>query len=132
MIDYITVSQEVKAGNPVYVFQESAEFENTESSKVFDGLDFSNFDNYAYQIDAKHFYTDPTQGSKTSTVMSEYAGRQLVDPTKASVPAQTLTGLNTEDCAPAVYYDLMGRRVAEPRNGVFVKVQNGKATKVRF
>lgn len=33
------------------------------------------------------------------------------------------------DAQPA-YYDLMGRRVAQPQGGVFVKVQNGKATKV--
>lgn len=32
--------------------------------------------------------------------------------------------------APAIYFNLMGQRVANPENGVFVRVQNGKATKV--
>lgn len=32
--------------------------------------------------------------------------------------------------APAEYYNLQGVRVAEPTNGLFIKVQNGKATKV--
>ena len=31
---------------------------------------------------------------------------------------------------PAVYYNLQGVRVANPENGVFIKVQGGKATKV--
>ncbi len=37
-----------------------------------------------------------------------------------------LTSANGE----AVYYDLNGRRVAEPANGLFIKVQDNKATKV--
>lgn len=32
--------------------------------------------------------------------------------------------------APAVYYDLMGRRVSAPESGVYVRVQGGKAVKV--
>lgn len=34
------------------------------------------------------------------------------------------------DNTPAIYFNLMGQRVANPENGVFVRVQNGKATKV--
>lgn len=36
---------------------------------------------------------------------------------------------NNEE-APATYYDLMGRRVEHPAHGIFVKVQNGKTSKV--
>lgn len=32
----------------------------------------------------------------------------------------------------ALYYDLMGRRIAQPEHGIYVKVQNGHATKVVF
>lgn len=32
----------------------------------------------------------------------------------------------------AAYFDLMGRRIANPENGIFVKVQDGKAMKVRL
>lgn len=34
------------------------------------------------------------------------------------------------DNTPAIYFNLIGQRVANPENGVFVRVQNGKATKV--
>lgn len=34
------------------------------------------------------------------------------------------------DNTPAIYFNFMGQRVANPENGVFVRVQNGKATKV--
>lgn len=37
-----------------------------------------------------------------------------------------------DENAPAVYFDLNGRRVAEPANGLFIKVQGNKATKVIF
>ena len=35
-----------------------------------------------------------------------------------------------EDNLPAVYYNLQGVKVANPENGVFIKVKGGKATKV--
>ncbi|MCC8039122.1 MAG: hypothetical protein LIP02_13470 [Bacteroidales bacterium] len=34
--------------------------------------------------------------------------------------------------APAVYYDLQGRRVENPASGLFIKVQGGTATKIKF
>ena len=34
------------------------------------------------------------------------------------------------DNTPAIYFNLIGQRVANPENGVFIRVQNGKATKV--
>lgn len=37
--------------------------------------------------------------------------------------------IEAENAAP-VYYDLNGRRVAEPANGLFIKVQGNKASKV--
>lgn len=47
------------------------------------------------------------------------------------VPESGINELNGgNDAAQAVYYDLMGRRVANPQGGVFVKVAGGKATKV--
>lgn len=35
-----------------------------------------------------------------------------------------------DENVPAVYFDLNGRRVAEPANGLFIKVQGNKASKV--
>lgn len=34
--------------------------------------------------------------------------------------------------APATYYDLQGRRVENPSNGLYIKVQGGKASKVLY
>lgn len=39
--------------------------------------------------------------------------------------------VSTEQAAP-VYYDLMGRAIDQPQQGVYVRVQNGKAQKVRL
>ena len=36
----------------------------------------------------------------------------------------------TVDDSEAVYYNLQGVKVANPERGIFVKVSNGKATKV--
>lgn len=38
--------------------------------------------------------------------------------------------ITVDDAAEAVYYNLQGVKVAEPANGVFIKVQGKKATKV--
>lgn len=38
--------------------------------------------------------------------------------------------VNPEEDGPAVYYDLFGRKVANPAAGIYVKIVNGKATKV--
>lgn len=35
-----------------------------------------------------------------------------------------------ENAAPAIYYNLQGQRVANPENGMFIRVQGDKATKV--
>ena len=39
-------------------------------------------------------------------------------------------GIEAEDNAPAVYYNLQGVKVANPENGVYIKVQGNKASKV--
>lgn len=38
--------------------------------------------------------------------------------------------LNAEEAGEEVYYNLQGVRVANPENGIFIRVQNGKTTKV--
>ncbi len=44
--------------------------------------------------------------------------------------ASGVEGIETEENAPAVYYNLQGVKVANPENGVFIKVQGNKASKV--
>ena len=44
--------------------------------------------------------------------------------------ASGVEGIEAEDNAPAVYYNLQGVKVANPENGVYIKVQGNKASKV--
>ncbi|MBQ7854772.1 MAG: SusF/SusE family outer membrane protein [Muribaculaceae bacterium] len=44
--------------------------------------------------------------------------------------ASGVEGIETEENAPAVYYNLQGVKVANPENGVYIKVQGNKASKV--
>lgn len=39
--------------------------------------------------------------------------------------------INIEEAA-AVYYDLMGNKVANPENGIFIKMVGNKATKIKM
>ena len=48
----------------------------------------------------------------------------------AIVPTPTAIETVGADAAAAVYYNLQGMKVANPENGIFVKVQGGKAVKV--
>ena len=56
-------------------------------------------------------------GEKSHTYVLKYA--------KAGVE-----NVEIDNNAPAEYYNLQGVKVANPENGVFIKVQGGKATKV--
>lgn len=55
---------------------------------------------------------------------------EVIEPDSESETA--IEGVDAGCASPAVYYDLTGRRVANPESGVYVKVQNGKALKVRI
>lgn len=68
--------------------------------------------------------TDAAGNSQTQTIfpafsVAEFAG---IDHISADDAAQSN--------APVVYYNLQGKRVAEPSNGVYIRVQGSRATKV--
>lgn len=65
------------------------------------------------------FSVEVTVGSETSTVYM--FGKQ----TPAGVEDITV-----DSNAPAVYFDLQGRKVANPEKGIYIKRQGAKATKV--
>ncbi len=44
--------------------------------------------------------------------------------------AGAVNGIEVDENAPAVYYNLQGVRVANPENGLFIVVKGGKSTKV--
>lgn len=49
---------------------------------------------------------------------------------KSSELATGVEAVATDPNLPIIYYDLQGRRVAQPQHGIFIKVQGSKATKV--
>ncbi|MDE6558889.1 MAG: hypothetical protein K2K29_03275, partial [Muribaculaceae bacterium] len=71
----------------------------------------------------------------------EWKGSDASTPVNVIINGKTLTGKVGKDVQTgvaviettegnAVYYNLQGVRVANPENGIYVKVQNGKAQKV--
>ena len=61
----------------------------------------------------------PTSTCKISSIAVDYA---------PSTPTG-IAGIEAED-GEAVYFNLQGVRVQNPENGIFIRVQNGKATKI--
>ena len=49
---------------------------------------------------------------------------------KTEEVATAVDDILVEDAAPAVYYDLTGRVVENPAEGLYIRVAGGKATKV--
>lgn len=123
LLDYVVVTQDVAKGSNVYVFQEKQNLDKETTAATFTGLNFADYDNYAFLVEASH-----TVANESCT--SAYQEPRLVNESQASTPAQALTIQPATLGGEAVYYDLTGRRVEHPANGIFVKVQNGKTSKV--
>lgn len=76
-------------------------------------------------------WTAPTEG-KVSSVEFTYSSTQNINTIAVVATSKIETGvaeLETE-AANAVYFTLQGVRVENPQQGLFIKVQNGKASKV--
>lgn len=74
-----------------------------------------------------------TDNPEVPTFYFDFADGHRVDMRTAilSYTIEAPTGISAVEAEQgAAYYDLMGRAVANPQGGVFVKVQNGKAVKV--
>ena len=59
--------------------------------------------------------------SFTTTAPSKYA---------FEVGASSIDEVDADENAPVEYYNLQGVKVANPENGIFIKKQGNKATKV--
>ena len=49
---------------------------------------------------------------------------------EVNVNPDSIEGITVDSDAEAVYYNLQGIRVANPGNGIYIRVQGGKTTKV--
>lgn len=89
------------------------------------------------------FNADATTGTVTvgkpatwtgdaASVTFNFTGTTKVN--KMTVTYETGAGIETVETvdanAPALYFDLQGRRVLAPANGLYIRVQNGQASKV--
>lgn len=83
-------------------------------------------------------YTEPvTLSAGTKGTLQYYAqhdatgGKSEIQTVKVNVPDSSvgIAGIEAED-GEAVYFNLQGVRVQNPENGIFIRVQNGKATKI--
>lgn len=123
LLDYLVVSQDIPQGASVYVWQEDRELDANATSTTFTELDFAGYDNYAFQVTAHHTYGN-------ESCVSTYQMPRMVDESQASTPSLSLNMQPELRQQAPVYYDLTGRKVENPSNGIFIKVQDGKSVKV--
>lgn len=92
-------------------------FTELDEEHTIDLSGLSDTNKYLYVVLAKNQTTAPL--AKVSAIIIN----------RGNVPTG-IEGINTEVQGEAVYYNLQGVKVANPEKGIFVKVQNGKVTKV--
>lgn len=85
--------------------------ESSADLKAFDGK----------KIKVQFLYTSTAERAGTWEIKSFIVGGERT---------QGVTDVEAADDAPAVYYNLQGVRVANPENGLFIKVQGKKSSKV--
>lgn len=90
--------------------------------------------------DAKMLYnTSADNGVNNKWVVAEAKSYNVIVNPEAmtvSIDENVNTGIESIESAntdaPIEYYDLFGRRVRKPTNGLYIRVQGGKASKVIF
>lgn len=95
----------------------AAEWVNVKNDKADVIVELAENEKLALSLKAVHPVTGEEVGTKTATV----------------TPDGVTTGVNeiaVDANGAAVYYNLQGARVANPENGVYIRVINGKASKV--
>lgn len=125
LLDNISVSQDLKAGSEVYVHCDKAILGSDASSYHFETEGMDQYDGIAFRVIAVHNYANPLT-QLTETGYSPFGGYKKVDFQPAGVDCNFIS---TPTAAP-VYYDLTGRRVQNPQQGINIKVQDGRASKV--
>lgn len=123
-LDYVSVSQDVKAGARIYTQLEAYEATADETSHTFTGLDQWDFDTFAYSVMS---YYDKGDDS----VSSEVSRYQLVD----LVNGTTTTGVKGTDAANGLVkieavYSIDGTQLSAPQKGLnIMKLSDGRTVK---
>lgn len=130
LLDYVRVGADIPEGSYVYVFRDKSTLYDPKADNFdFSSCDFSDYADYAFQVNAFRQFVDPLMDSKMQTCTSAYAGRQHVLTPLAELTLQPVDD-TVDPNAPVEYYNLQGQRVANPDHGIYIKVQGGRATKV--
>lgn len=64
------------------------------------------------------------------TIYKDAPSLYVIQYDEAGSASAGINGVAVDENAPAVYYNLQGVKVAEPENGLYIRVQGNKATKV--
>lgn len=80
------------------------------------------------------YKTDGTEWKPCYQDMSEgeAAVRFDVNETAINISTSSVEGLIIDDVEDTVYFDLMGNKISHPQNGIFIKITNGKASKIKI
>lgn len=125
MLDAVSVYQNVHAGDKVYVGLDSHALDKGATQYEFTNLPVDDYDGFAFTVTNTHNYYNPLTG-QNETATSDRMAPCAADLTHADI--QSIDA--AKKLGRAEYYDLLGRRVANPGHGIYVKVQDGKAAKV--
>lgn len=75
-------------------------------------------------------WTMPADATDTNVTVRNTNGCHIYFITVDDGQGAGIAGIEADDNAPAVYYNLQGVEVANPANGLYIKKQGNKATKV--
>lgn len=126
MIDYITMMQDLKAGDNAFVWMGSTDINKDNSSLTFTDLDTDLFDNYGYAVKT-------INGEGTSAKRSVGSNRVVVN--LQGSPSQAAVGVELTDKSTQAYqtnrYAIDGQLIAAPAKGInIVKYSDGTVKKV--
>ncbi len=114
------------------VYNEDGSVELTEKTKITHGIGTNCYD-IAWDL-AGNIYICGNSGEwmkgfalpRTEAFTTKAASKYAFDVTESSA----IDAINADTNAPVEYYNLQGVKVTNPENGIFIKKQGGKTTKV--
>lgn len=126
-IEYIAVSQSVKAGDYIYYYLGTETVPKDETSYEFSGLDIDNYDMFSYSVQA-------VKGEGLSRIVSAPSEKMIVDLVNGSSMVG-VSGIQISGEPAEVFeverYTIDGRRIDEPQKGLnIVKFSDGSVKKV--
>lgn len=127
LLDRVTITQDIPAGSQVYHLLASKQLVKGSLECDFENINFDLYDNVGFNVTCYHSYQNPLTDQEEAAT-SPYMMPFLLNYPTVAISKTSIDKVNTN--ATPAYYDLKGARVAQPQHGLFIKIENGKATKV--